>query len=105
MERERLVCAGESVPCNPKMRDLEECMRQAIEWDMNYVGVLIEVPKKEIECVIIPNSNFSNKLSYYQEAYNEELEHQKAEGVNIIGFASGDTFGEIERLLFGELEE
>jgi len=62
-----------------------------------YVGVLIEMEGFEKPEVIINSyENFDKKLEYYLATYNENLIHNHAKGIKIIGFTYGDDFGEIE---------
>lgn len=100
-----MICVGKTVPCNPTMTDLEECFADAERNKKEYVGIMLQVPEDETEFIIIPDTNFDNKLAYYKQTYNEELEHKKASGINIIGFGAGNSFAEIQKLLLGELEE
>ena len=100
-----MVCVGKAVPCDPTMTDLEECFANAKLEKKEYVGIMLQVPNEETEIIIIPDTNFDNKLAYYKHTYDENLQHKKVAEICIIGFCAADSFHEIETLLLGELEE
>lgn len=78
--------------------NLEYCFEKAIKTDSNYIGVMIQLPHaKEPEIIINPSINFKEKLDYYNENYNENLEHIHDNRVKIVGLTFGDDFDEIEQ--------
>lgn len=79
------------------LKDLEKCFYDASQAGDEYVGVKIEMQGfPEPEIVINKSSNFDEKLAYYKKTYNEDLTLKSFNRTKIIGFASGDTFDEIE---------
>ena len=79
------------------LKNLEKCFYDASQAGEEYVGVKIEMQGfPEPEIIINKSSNFDKKLAYYKKAYNEDLTLKTFNGIKIIGFASGDTFAEIE---------
>lgn len=82
------------------MSDLMGCFGVANDDNIKYVGVLISMggfPKPEI--IINEHANFGPKAVYYCSTYDDNLEHKYAKGIKIIGWASGNTFKEIEDTL------
>ena len=78
------------------MTDLESTFTKAIELGYNYIGVRIQMQGfDEPEVIINPKENFESKLEYYKKAYNEDLTLKTFNGIKIIGFEYGDSFGEI----------
>ncbi|MEG2289563.1 MAG: hypothetical protein RSC24_06310 [Clostridium sp.] len=86
-----------------KINNLEKCFKEAKKDGVEFVGVLISMDGFEKPEIIINGcENFDKKLEYYKGAYNEDLTLKAApDKVKIIGFTMGDTFEEIENLLFG----
>ncbi|MEG1310475.1 MAG: hypothetical protein RR942_06570 [Romboutsia sp.] len=86
-----------------KINNLEKCFEEAKKDEVEFVGVLISMDGfKRPEIIINGYENFDKKLEYYKGAYNEDLTLKAAPNkVKIIGFTMGDTFEEIENLLFG----
>lgn len=86
-----------------KIDNLEKCFKEAKKDKVEFVGVLISMDGFERPEIIINGyENFDKKLEYYKCAYNEDLTLKAApDKVRIIACAFGDTFEEIENLLFG----
>jgi hypothetical protein len=75
----------------PTKEMLEKCFKRAMQDKSDYVGVAIKMPFSDgLELIINPRSNFRSKLEYYQQAYDDNLEHRNAEGIRIVGFSHGD---------------
>ena len=84
------------------LTNLEKCFNEAKTNGKRYVGVRINMDKFPTDEIIINEyPNFDKKLDYYKGAYTEELVLKTYNGIKIVDFASGDTFKEIEDLLFG----
>ncbi|WP_242951361.1 hypothetical protein [Clostridium kluyveri] len=82
------------------MNELEKCFYQASRLDAKYVGVKIKMqgfPKPEI--IINENANFDSKFAYYKGAYNEDLTLKSFNGIEIIDFAYGNSFNDIQKAL------
>lgn len=85
-----------------KMENLEKCFNAAIEKDVNYVGVLIQMQGfKTPEIIINETPNFKAKLEYYQKAYDSDLTLKTFNGIKIIGFTYANTFTGIKEALLG----
>lgn len=85
---------------NNSMGYLEALFKRAIEVEAEYVAVKIEMngfPSPEI--IINPIENAESKLKYYQNIYDENLNHKHAKGIRIIEFTYGYSFEEIENEL------
>lgn len=84
--------------------NLKECFKHAIANKIQYVAVVIET-KGSIggEIIINPNSNFKNKMEYYERAYTYDLTLKAFNGIKIVGFTYGNSFDEIESNLYGKL--
>lgn len=82
------------------LTDLENVFTRAIETKEQYIGVRIETQGSEKpEIIINPKENFSDKLSYYKRAYNEDLTLKSFNGIKITGFMYGCNFAEIQDML------
>ncbi len=68
------------------MSELEDIINKAIEGDVN-LSLFIKLPDlTEPEIITNPPVNLNQKLKYYKEVYNDNLEHKYAEGVKILGW-------------------
>ena len=81
------------------LTDLIDCFEHAIEFNADYVGVLIQMEGYDDEEIIInPRRNFIEKLEYYKQTYEYDLTHKHAgDKVKIVDFTYEDTLEEIER--------
>lgn len=85
---------------NLTIKDLNIAIDRAIETDAKYFGLAVEVGLPETEIIINSIDNMLNgKLSYYMNAYNNNLELNANTAIKIIGFASGNSFEDIEKKL------
>lgn len=83
------------------MENLEACIVTAIIEKAKYIAIKCKLPYSEEEEIIInPTCNFEDKLHYYQNAYNENLELKTCNDIKITGFTFGNSFEEINRHLF-----
>lgn len=81
-------------------RFIEEFNR-AISLGVNYIAIVISMEGfKEPEVIINKRDNFISKLEYYKSTYNEELNHKHAKGIKIIDYCFGNSYTEIEEVLF-----
>jgi hypothetical protein len=84
------------------MEYLINCFNRAKELQVNYVGVAIQLPNALGEEVIINGKeNFDEKLTYYQNTYDENLNHKHVPNLKITGFTFGNSFMDIEYDLLG----
>jgi hypothetical protein len=68
------------------MSDLEFVTRTAIKTNQS-LGVIIEMDGFESpEIIINPPENLEKKLDYYKNTYNDNLDHNHAKGIKIIGY-------------------
>ena len=72
------------------------CFENAFECDMEYVGLLIQMPKDSLEIIIIPNEFILDRLEYYDRAFDKELCLEGCKEVKILKFTCADTLDEIE---------
>ncbi|MGD6992141.1 hypothetical protein [Sutcliffiella horikoshii] len=80
-----------------QMEHLINCFNQAKALNKKYVAIILLMDGFDGEEIIInPLENFDTKLAYYQNTYDNELNHKFAKGIRIIAFTYGDTFSEIE---------
>ena len=83
-----------------KLKNLEICFERAKKNNHKFVAVKIEMEGfPEAEVIINPIVNADSKLAYYKKTYNEELNHNHAKGIKIIGCTFGDSMNEIEENL------
>ena len=77
--------------------NLKKCFAIAKEENVNYVGLLIEMPNFEMpELIINPKENFDKKLEYLLNTYDDNLEHKYSKSVKIIGLTFGETCEDAE---------
>ena len=73
---------------------------EAIETDAKYFGVAIDVGLDDKEIIINTMENMLNgKISYYVSAYTEDLKLKANESIQIVAYAFGDSFEELEKKL------
>lgn len=80
------------------LESLKECFLEAKEQKTRYIAVVISnASSLGDEIIINPAVNIDAKLNYYLNAYNENLTLKSAPNIiKITGFASGDSFEEIQ---------
>ena len=68
------------------MEELENIINTAISFDTD-LSLFIKLPDlAEPEVITNPSVNLEQKLKYYKETYNDDLEHKYADGVRILGW-------------------
>lgn len=80
-----------------KMDNLVNNFNGAKETNSKFVGLLFRMegyPAPEV--IINRRENFDQKLKYYQETYDENLNHMRAPGIQIVGFTYGNSLEELE---------
>jgi len=88
------------------LANLEICIKIALEKEMPYIGVKIQMQGfEQPEVIINPFENFETKLAYYQKAYNDDLTLKTFNGIKIIGFTYGNCYSDIEDDLVSEFEK
>lgn len=89
-----------------KARDyFEATVRLGLACEKPFMFVLVSVPNcNDNELIINPLTNFEDKLKYYLETYDEELNHKYAKGVKIMGFGVSECLDFIEERIYGEFE-
>lgn len=88
---------------NKTMQDLVEAFNYAKKYNYGYIIIRIEMEGfPESEHIINGNGNFDKKLAYYQEVYDENLNHKFSKGIKIAEFqpANVDDIEEYFRLYF-----
>ena len=84
------------------MTELQDVFYRAIELKEKYIGVRVETQGcSKPEIIINPNRNFTFKLDYYKELFNDDLTLKAYDGVKITGFMYGYDFAEIQEYLIG----
>jgi len=79
------------------LTNLENCFKEAIRRDANFIGVAVEMQGfLRPEIIINERANFESKLEYYKKAYNQDLTLKTFSGIKIIGFACGNYFDEVQ---------
>lgn len=80
---------------------LKACFDEATKKTAYFVGVKVETkgyPGAEV--IINRAENFTAKKDYYDKAYNEDLTLKTAPDIiRITGFAYGNSFSELSRLM------
>lgn len=79
------------------MSDLEEIFLEANK-NCEDVAVLVQMDGYiGNELIINPHFNILQKLGYYKEVYDEQLNHKHAKGIRIVNAYSGASFADIEK--------
>lgn len=77
------------------MKDLIDAFDSYWARSSKFIGVLVSIAGAK-EVIINSRENFDEKLLYYQQAYDENLFHKKADNIRIINFTFADTYEEIQ---------
>jgi hypothetical protein len=84
-----------------KMENLERSFQLAKKENAKFVAVRIEMQGfPEAEVIINPIVNADSKLEYYKKTYDENLNHNHAKGIKIVGCTFGNDWNEIEEDLY-----
>lgn len=76
---------------------LEKCFANAEKLRYTYVAVAIDIQgNTQAEIIINHKDNFEAKLSYYRNAYDDNLILKQDNRIRIVGFTMADTFEQIE---------
>lgn len=68
------------------IEELEHIINTSIEYNVE-LSLFIKLPNLvKPEIITNPPENLEEKLKYYKETYNDNLEHRYAEGVRILGW-------------------
>ena len=79
------------------LKNLEICFESAKKLNAKYVALLIKIADNEYpEIIINERANFDFKLSYYKEAYNNDLTLKSYDKIKILGFTYANSFSAIE---------
>lgn len=80
-----------------KKEALINCIENAIDYRQAYVGVLVNLPKKQRELTIFQRESYVDKINYYDMAYDDELNLKSSNGqVSIENFCCADGLEQIE---------
>lgn len=84
------------------MWDLERAFAIAKALKHEYFAVIVKSAFMPLcEVIINPMYNAEKKLEYYKNSYHQENLKLKADNrISIVGFASGDSYSELECELF-----
>ena len=79
---------------------LLKCIDIAIRHRQKYVAVLVELPTGNHEVIVFKRDSYADKINYYDNAYNDELELKYNPEVKIINFCCADCLEQVEIDLF-----
>lgn len=75
---------------------LTNCFNNAIARKAKYIGVaVVNENYPGVEVIINPNENFRDKLEYYHNAYDDNLELKTYSAIKITAFTYGDDIEKI----------
>lgn len=77
-----------------------ECFQNALKYNMKYIAVIVEHPNGNGELIVNLRANIMDKIKYYDENYNDDLQKHDNENVRIVAFTSGNSLFAIEGDLF-----
>ncbi|OXB94872.1 hypothetical protein [Parageobacillus galactosidasius] len=82
------------------LQNLQDCYEAALKNNASYIGIAVRIPNIDgAEVIINKTSNFEEKMNYYQKAYDENLKLKSNPDIQIVAFASGNSFDDIEKHL------
>lgn len=85
-----------------KLPHLKNIFHMAVEVGAKYVAVMVEYEYSDSpEIIINPIENALDKIEYYQNTYDYDLNHRYSKGIRIVNASYGDNFGVIEYELLG----
>ena len=74
-----------------------QCIHNFFNSGNRFVGVKLTIPNATgYEVIINPKENFKEKLAYYKKTYDENGIHKYVPEIKIVGWASGDTFQDVQ---------
>ena len=84
--KERMILMRKMARELKTMGELEHIINTSIELNVE-LSLFIKLPNLvKPEIITNPPENLEEKLKYYKETYNDNLEHKYAEGVMILGW-------------------
>jgi len=85
-----------------KLPYLTNILEMAVEVEAKYIAVMIEFEGLDApEIIINPIENALEKIEYYKNTYDYNLNHRYSKGIRIVNASYGDNFGVIEYELLG----
>jgi hypothetical protein len=79
--------------------DLIVCIRSAMIEGAEWMALLVVMPEHPAPQLIIdPKENFTARLSFLRNTYNDELEHAHNPAVRIVGFSSGSNISKVSKI-------
>lgn len=85
-----------------KLPYLTNIFEMAVEVGAKYVAVMVEFEGQDApEIIINPIENALDKIDYYKNTYDYNLNHRYSKGIRIVNASYGDNFGVIEYELLG----
>ena len=79
------------------LENLKRTFERAKRLKQKYVFIVVRMKGfKKDEVIINAIENVDEKLNYYMQAYDEELNHKYSNSISIIDFGFSCTFAEIQ---------
>ncbi|AGR46874.1 hypothetical protein SHANETTE_210 [Bacillus phage Shanette] len=79
--------------------DLIVCIRSAMLEGADWMALLVVMPEHPAPQLIIdPKENFTARLNFLRNTYNENLEHAHNPAVRIVGFSSGSSISKVSKI-------
>lgn len=87
--------ADEVVYKELSLLDLISDLEYAIKKYFDFFSVSIQIGTNDPELIINPRSNFSDKLEYYKNRYNNDLTMKTTPFIKIVHWDFGNEFDEL----------
>lgn len=85
-----------------KKEQLLECFKTAMKFLQEFMALKIETPNKKCELIIFTRENYADKMDFYSQYYNEDLECLANKDVKIIDFCCANDLESIQMELWSE---
>ena len=85
-----------------KKEQLLECFKTAMKFLQEFMALKIETPNKQCELIIFTRENYADKMDFYSQYYNEDLECLANRDVKIIDFCCANDLESIQMELWSE---
>jgi len=83
------------------LENLKRTFYRAIELKQKFIAIRMNIGDLPLdEMIINPIENVDAKLNYYQKTFDENLYHKNVEGIRIAGFTYGNSYKDIEEILW-----
>ena len=77
-----------------------QCFQNALKYNQQFIAVVVQLPNGCEELIVNRRASIIDKIKYYDENYNDDLEKIGCPEIRIVTFTSGNSLFAIEGDLF-----